>query len=112
MENNTKIIQNSAYYSNQYNNSYPIGANIININNHNSYKNQLNYNKPQPLRINTGYEKNVTKTNKSKYNLNYSNSSINSIDKLSTNNMDEQSNKSNQTIKSIIDNINYSLKIM
>ena len=110
MEKNTKIIQNSAYYSNQYNNSYPIGANIININNHNSYKNQLNYNKPQPLRINTGYEKNVTKTNKSKYNLNYSNSSINSIDKLSTNNMDEQSNKSNQTIKSIIDNIYYSNK--
>ena len=110
MENNRKIILNSAYYSNQYNN-YPIGANMININCHNSYNNQSNFDKPQPLKNNTGYDKNIAKTNKSKYNLNYSNSSINnSIDKLSTNNIDEQSNKSNQTIKSIINNIYYSNK--
>ena len=109
MENNTKIIQHSAYYSNQYN-SYPISTNLININSYNSFRNQTNYNKPQPLKINFENEKNISKTNKLKYNLNYSNSSHNSIDKLSTNNIDEQSNKSNQTIKSIVNNINYSNK--
>ena len=110
-DNSRKNIPNSGYFSNNHNN-YLIHThmNSLNLNNQNTYKPQINTNKPLSLKNTFTKDNRVSTFNKINNNLNYSNNSINSFDKASTNNMDEQSNASNRSIKSMINKIQYSNK--
>ena len=106
--NNGKNIPNSGYYSNRYIN-YPmnLNPNSLNINNQNSYG--VQYNSTNPNSLNNNIKDNpAEKFKKLNYNLNYSNNSINSMDKASTNNIDEISDTSNNSIRSMINKIQYS----
>ena len=110
-DNSRKNIPNSGYFSNHHKN-YLIHThmNSLNVNNQNTYKSQIYNNKPLSLKNTFTKNNRVSTFNKINNNLNYSNNSINSFDKASTNNMDEQSNSSNRSIKSIINKIQYSNK--
>ena len=110
MENIKKNLPNSELHLNRFNN-YPINnnSNRININNYNSYKTQSTSNKPQNFKS-TFTINNYATRNKADYYSNYSSNSINSMDKVSTNSIDEQSSASNRSINSIINKIQFSKK--
>ena len=110
MENIKKNLPNSELHLNRFNN-YPLNnnSNHININNYNSYKTQSTSNKPQNFK-NTFTINNYATRNKADYYSNYSSNSINSMDKVSTNSIDEQSSASNRSINSIINKIQFSKK--
>ena len=110
-DNCRKNIPNSGFYSNHHNNFLiHTHTNSLNINNQNTYKPQINTDKPLSLKNTFTKENRVSAFNKMNNNLNFSNNSINSFDKASTNNMDEQSNASNLSLKSMINKIQYSNK--
>ena len=110
-DNCRKNIPNSGFYSNHHNNFLiHTHTNSLNINNQNTYKPQINTNKPLSLKNTFTKDNRVSTFNKMNNNLNFSNNSINSFDKESTNNMDEQSNASNLSLKSMINKIQYSNK--
>ena len=104
-DNNRKNIHNSGYLNHYNNYLIHTHTNSLNINNHNTYKPQINTNKPLSLKNTFTKDYRVTTLNKINNNLNYNNNSINSFDKASTNNMDEQSNTSNRSLKSMINKI-------
>ena len=108
-DNSRKNMPNSGYFSNHHNN-YLIHThmNSLNVNKQNTYKLQINSNKPLSLKNTFIKDHRVSTLNKLNNNLNYCNNSINSFDKASTNNMDEQSIASNLSLKSMINKIQYS----
>ena len=110
MNNSKKILPNSGLYSSRYI-TYPTNTNenTIYMNNHNGYKTQFNSINPHSLK--TTYTMNNRGLRLTKQYLNFSNNSINSIGIVS-NNIDEQSNSSNNTLKSMINKIQCSKKEM
>ena len=123
-----KIIQNSSYYINHYNNNnYPINTftNIKNINIHNSYSNQNNLGKPLSLKNTFIVDNRVAKANHQNHqNYNYNNinnklnnsnnnNSINSFNDISSetkSNNSIHSNSSTNTIKSMLNTINKNIE--
>ena len=120
-----KIIQNSSYYTNHYNNNnYPINTftNIKNINIHNSYSNQNNLGKPLSLKNTFIVDNRVAKANHQNYNYNNinnklnnsnNNNSINSFNDISSetkSNNSIHSNSSTNTIKSMLNTINKNIE--
>ena len=130
MDSQKRAIQNSSYYSNHYNNNYPINSiysNIKNSNIHNSLANPVNFNKPQSFKSIFPYENRVVKSNRqnniyNNYNHTYNNNnnnilnssnnkstkSINDINNDTKSNYSMQSNSSSNTIKSVLNTINKS----
>ena len=108
MDNNKQILPNSGFYSSRYKN-YPTNTHINDINiKSNGNKAQINPVNPHSLKNTFTISNRGTKLNK-QY-LNYSYKSLNSMGKTSSNNMDEQSNSSNNSLKSMINKIQCSNK--
>ena len=110
MDNHRRNCINTIYYTSHSNNFQKnLNTNSTNLNNkiHPSYTNQ-NY-KHQSIKSNLTSGNNTSKVYKpnGSLNLNYSNNSFFSKENGSTNNIDEQSNTSNSTIKSMINNIQH-----
>ena len=106
MENTKKILPNSGLCSSRFI-TYPTNTNNypITINNHNGHKAHINSINSHSLK--NAYNMNNRGIKLHKQNLNFSNNSINSSGKASTNNIDEQSISSNNSLKSIINKIQF-----